>query len=250
MNVTRRLEGVELNGRADLHMHTTVSDGIASVQTMLAHIADRGQLDVIAITDHDRLEASLWAYANRERYPFEIVPGLEVTTCEGHVLALWCTQPIPKGLSLKETCAAIHEQDGIAVIAHPYEPTIDPVAAWRYFRHPEVLLEAGIDAVEVFNAGAFTLGCNWLAARQFRDTAMPLLGNSDAHMPASVGTGRTRFHGKTAADLRTSIANGWTAAEGKSWSLTVYLKLSLIMIPKKLNGSLATNAQSTRPTLP
>lgn len=85
-------------GRADLHMHTTASDGTADVQTLLAFIADqRRDLDVIAITDHDRLDSSLWAYENRQQYPFDVVPGLEVTTQAGHILALWVTTPILRG---------------------------------------------------------------------------------------------------------------------------------------------------------
>jgi len=224
-------------------MHTTVSDGIASVQDMLNHVAERDVLNVIAITDHDRLEASLWAYAHRDRYPFEIIPGVEVTSRDGHVLALWVTQPIPKDMSLAETCAAIHDQNGIAVIAHPFEPMIAPAASWRYFRNPEVLINSGVDAIEVINAGAFTPGNNWLAAHVFAKSSLALLGNSDAHQPSSIGTGFTHFCGTTAAELRTSILEGRTAAEGKPWSLTVYLKLSLIMIPKKLNGSLATNTR-------
>lgn len=243
------VKNVGLTGRADLHMHTTVSDGIAPAAAMLDHVAERGELDVIAITDHDRLEASLWAYAHRDRYPFEIIPGLEVTTRDGHVLALWCTEPIAKGMSLTETCSAIHDQGGVAVLAHPFEPTIAPKASWRYFRHPQVLVESGVDAIEVFNAGAFTPGNNWLAGLVFKNSPLPFVGSSDAHMPASVGTGITHFRGKTADDLRTSLKHGWTAAEGKPWGLTVYLKLSLIMIPKKLNGSLETNAPSARPTL-
>ena len=64
-------------GRADLHIHTTVSDGLHTPRQLLEHVARLGTLDVIAITDHDRLEGSLWAYARRDRYPFDIIPGVE-----------------------------------------------------------------------------------------------------------------------------------------------------------------------------
>ncbi len=87
---------MRLTGRADLHMHTTVSDGTATVEQMLDHIVQRGDLDVIAITDHDRLAASLWAYSHRELYPFEIIPGVEVTSSDAHILGLWVTEPIRK----------------------------------------------------------------------------------------------------------------------------------------------------------
>lgn len=216
---------VRLNGRADLHIHTTVSDGTGTVQETLDHIARMGTLDVIAITDHDRLDASLWAYQHRQRYPFAIVPGVEVTSADGHVLALWVTAPIPTGLSLQETVHAIHEQDGIAVLAHPFEPLIAPHTILRYLTRPQVLSESGIDAVEVHNAGAFTPGGNWLARRVVERAGLPMLGSSDAHMPTLVGTGITRFQGRTAADLRASIRAGQTAAEGTRWAITDYWKI-------------------------
>ncbi len=238
----------QLTGRADMHIHTNVSDGIAPVHQVLDHIARHTHLNVIAITDHDRLDASLWAYEHRARYPFEIVPGLEVTTREGHVLALWVTQPIPRALSLKETVAAIHAQGGIAIIAHPIEPTIDFAAARRHLFDPAGLINSEIDAIEVFNAGAFTPGCNWLAQRVYQDRGITLVGNSDAHMPSSIGSGITRFRGSTAADLRDSLANGWTAVEGKRWHITTYLKLLRTGIQWTLSASSRAKLPSTHPT--
>lgn len=240
----------QLTGRADLHMHTTASDGVATAQQVLDHVARHTNLDVIAITDHDRLDASLWAYEHRSRYPFEIIPGMEVTTREGHVLALWISHPIPWGMSLIETVSAIHEQDGIAIIAHPLEPTIDLAAARRYLFTPSVLIESGINAIEVFNAGAFTPGCNGLAQRVFGGSGLPLVGNSDAHMPDNIGSGYTRFRGETAADLRESLAKGWTAAEGKRWPITTYFKLLHSAIQWRRSESSRVRRQSMRPTLP
>ncbi len=239
-----------LAGRADLHIHTDVSDGVNSVQQVLDHVARQTHLDVIAITDHDRLDASLWAYDQRENIPFEIVPGVEVTSADGHVLALWVTQSVPKGLSLPETTTAIHEQNGIAILAHPLEPTIAPHTFLRYLTQPSVLLQANIDAVEVMNAGAFTPGCNWLAQCAYRHIGLPHVGNSDAHMVASIGSGITRFAGRTAADLRMALKLGQTAAEGTPWPITTYLKLLRISILRKHSESLATKwpyVPQTRP---
>lgn len=132
-------------GRADLHMHTRASDGQATVQQLLSYVAKhRPQLDVIAITDHDTLEASLWAYEHRANYPFDVVPGLEVSSRAGHILALWVTTPIPKGLSLSETAQAIHEAGGLAVLAHPFHMEMDIVRANapRLWSRPELLHEA------------------------------------------------------------------------------------------------------------
>ncbi|NDJ61688.1 MAG: PHP domain-containing protein [Chloroflexi bacterium] len=244
------MEGNTLTGRADLHMHTSASDGITHVEAMLNRAAAHANLDVIAITDHDTLESSLWAYSQRHRYPFDVVPGVEVTSADGHVLGLWVTRPIPRLMPLIETVAAIHEQGGLAVLAHPFEPTIMWHSMWRYLRQPEVLIYSGVDAVEIHNAGAITPGSNWLARRVFGDGMLPVLGNSDAHMPGSIGTGITRFNGRTAADLRASIERGQTAAEGRSWAVTAYLTLLINWTLRRWNGSLATKPHSTRPTHP
>lgn len=240
---------MELNGRADLHMHTKVSDGTGTVQQVLDRVGRVGTLDVIAITDHDCLSASLWAYQHKDNYPFDIIPGVEVTSADGHVLGLWVMEPVKKGMSLPETVSAIHKQGGLAVLAHPFEVTIAPHTLRRYLSQPEGLITVGVDAVEVFNAGAITRGCNWLARRVFDRVDLPQLGNSDAHTPDCVGTGYTRFRGKTAADLRESIERGWTAAEGKRWPVITYLKLMHTAIQWNRSVSLETKAPSTRPTL-
>lgn len=235
-----------LNGRADLHIHTTCSDGSASPEATLDYIAEHRQLDVIAITDHDTLEGSLWAYHHRHRYPFDIVPGVEVTSADGHVLALWVTRPIPKHLPLAETVAAIHAQNGIAILAHPFELFIAPRTFLRYLLNPKGLIESGIDAVEVHNAGAFTPFGNWLARRMYGRSPLPGVGGSDSHLPTTIGTGVTRFHGTDARALRNSLALGHVAAEGSRWGLTVYLKIYRTSRRNRQSAYLETNVSSTR----
>lgn len=237
----------ERPGCADVHLHTRASDGIATAQQVLDHVARRGILDVIAITDHDVLDASLWAYEQRGRYPFDIIPGVEVTAVGGHVLALWVTQPIPKRLSMAETAAAIHEQGGVAVLAHPGEILIAGRYLRRYLNQPEVLLTWGMDAIEVYNAGTMTPGNNLIAQHLADQLPLPVLGNSDAHTLSAIGCGRTRFAGRTAADFRQALMQGKTVAEGASWPITDYLKLSPSSIQRKLNAFLGMSMRSTRP---
>lgn len=232
-----------LTGRADLHMHTNLSDGLPSPPVILDYVARRRHLDVIAITDHDVLDGSLWAYERRDRYPFDIVPGMEVTAREGHVLALWISRPVPKGLSVRDTVDAIHEQGGYAVLAHPGEVLIAGHHIFRYLQHPEVLLTWGVDALEVYNAGTMTPGNNILAGRIARDLPLPRLGNSDAHMLNSIGRSMTRFPGSTAADLRAALVQGVTEVEGKRWQVTDYLRLSPSSVQRNLSGFLRTNSR-------
>jgi hypothetical protein len=51
-------------GRADLHIHSLASDGVSSVAEIIG-AAQAAGLDVIAITDHDRIEAAVAAQAAR-----------------------------------------------------------------------------------------------------------------------------------------------------------------------------------------
>lgn len=227
-------------------MHTSASDGFYSVQAVLEHIAQRTQLNVVAITDHDTLDASLWAYEHQHLYPFEIVPGVEVSSRGGHILALWVTNPIPARMSLEETVTAIHEQGGVAIIAHPYEMLVSLEAVRRYLREPEVLKASGLDAIEVHNAGTPTPGNNWLARRVATQLDMTMVGNSDAHSVGSIGSGVTRFNGTTAADLRQAILSGQTVAEGVAWPISDYLRI-LPGSTKRKATCIAASAVNYRP---
>jgi predicted metal-dependent phosphoesterase TrpH len=217
----------QLSGRADIHMHTTASDGLSSVQELLDYVARRGHLDVIAITDHDTLDASLWAYEHRYHYPFEIIPGLEISSREGHVLALWVTHPVPMGLSLCETAAAVHEQGGFSILAHPFHFQLDDVYRnfRRYWRRPDYLIDAGIDGLEIHNAGVVIPGCNVLARHFARRLDVAVTAGSDAHSLGAIGSGVTRFPGHTATDLRHALEQRQTTAEGTMWPLVEYARI-------------------------
>lgn len=234
-------------GQADLHMHTRASDGKADVNLLLDFIARRRPtLDVIAITDHDTLSASLWAYERRDQYPFDIVPGVEVTTAMGHMLALWVTTPIPSGLDWCETAQAIHEAGGLAVLAHPFHIQLDFVRTHlhRYLFHPEVLVEAGIDALEVFNAGNLVPGCNSYAYHIAAKLGLGMLGNSDAHVPGAIGSGVTHFVGRSAADLRAAILQRQTVVKGTPWRIIDFLESLHLMMRLKGSKSLENTTSS------
>ena len=211
-------------GRADLHIHTSASDGLHPVRDVLDDIARRAALDVIAITDHDVLDASLWAYDRRDQYPFDIVPGVEISSADGHVLALWITEPIPPRMSLKETAAAVHEQGGIAVYAHPCHYYIAECArgALKFIRNPQAAVDAGIDAIEVHNAGVFLPGSNRLAARLARRLPLAQVANSDSHTLGAIGSATTRFSGRSADDLRAAIKAQQTVPVSGIWSARDY----------------------------
>ena len=76
--------------KADLHLHTTASDGRLEPEE-LVHLAVRAGLDVIAITDHDSIDGITPALAAASDYTsLTVIPGVElstdVTRGEVHVL--------------------------------------------------------------------------------------------------------------------------------------------------------------------
>ena len=88
-------EGVR-RGTADLHIHTASGDGMAPPRQILDYVEAETGLDVIAITEHDSLDVALrarelWA---RRRYRFDFVTGVEVTTLQGHLIALYLDEPV------------------------------------------------------------------------------------------------------------------------------------------------------------
>ena len=60
-------------GRADLHMHSTYSDGIGTIQQILHHVEHNTDLDVIALTDHDVVEGALRARISGQKVAIALI---------------------------------------------------------------------------------------------------------------------------------------------------------------------------------
>jgi predicted metal-dependent phosphoesterase TrpH len=208
--VTQRL------GRADLHIHTLASDGTAGVIDILEHVERDTELDVIAITDHERIDAALAARAiARDRgHRAQVVIGEEITTLGGHLLALWIERPVKPFRSLRSTIAEIHEVGGIAIPAHPLVPY--PLCAQGFVLRRLLADDERFhpDAIETFNPT--TLGRPWHArvVRFADEHGLAKVGNSDAHDLEAIGAGFTTFPGHDDADLRSAILERTTHHHG------------------------------------
>ena len=203
-------------GRADLHIHTLASDGTAGAVEILDHVEANLDLDVIAITDHERIDAAVAARAiARDRgLRFEVVVGEEVTTLGGHLLALWIEEPVRPFRSLRATIAAIHDQGGVAIPAHPLVPY--PLCAQGFVLRRLLADEPRFrpDAIEAFNPT--TLGRPWhgRVVRFADEHGLAKVGSSDAHALEAIGSGHTTFPGRTADDLLAAIRDGTTHHHG------------------------------------
>ncbi|MEA2549490.1 MAG: hypothetical protein QOE42_2088 [Chloroflexota bacterium] len=204
-------------GRADLHIHTLASDGIDSIATILDHVERQTDLDVIAITDHERIDAALAArtMARELGHRAEVVVGEEVSTLGGHLLALFIEERVRPLRSLRTTIGEIHEQGGLAIPAHPLVPY--PLCAQGWVlrrlladRDPRVRP----DAIEAFNPTMFGRPWHGRVVRFAADHGLATVGNSDSHEAATIGTGWTSFPGRTADDVRTALHAGATHHHG------------------------------------
>ena len=195
-------------GRADLHIHTLASDGTAGVVDILDHVAKAADLDVIAITDHERIDAAVAgrAIARDRGLGFEVVVGEEVTTLGGHLLALWIEEPVKPFRTMRTTIAEIHARGGIAIPAHPLVPYPLCAQGWVLRRLLADDERYRPDAIEAFNPT--TLGKPWhgRVVRFAQQHGLARVGNSDAHDLASIGIGWSTFPGRTGDDLRAALA--------------------------------------------
>jgi hypothetical protein len=206
-------------GRADLHVHSRCSDGAQSPEAIVLAAARR-RLDVIALTDHDDIRGALRARdaAAEPTLGVEVVVGEEISTLNGHLLGLFLSERVPPGLSAQRTIELIHAQGGLAVAAHPFHPLR---GAARGHRSLGVLVpDLPLDGLEVVNnAGVFSrLYDAWAALRNV-EWMLPVTGGSDAHDVWYLGSGLTRFPGRTAAELRAALESGRTRAH-VAWSWT------------------------------
>jgi len=207
-------------GRADLHIHTAIGDGMADIQELLHYVEENTDLDVIAITDHDNIRGT---YAARElwakgHYSFEVVAGVEVTALEGHLLALYVEESPPALRPVVEVLEAVHSQGGLCVIPHPLAWLTRSLGQ----RTIERIMRTGgdgvyFDGMEVAN-GTFAARMSVNKAIRLNQERYHLaeVGGSDAHFLAAVGSAYTLFPGSTAEDLRRAILDKQSkAASGR-----------------------------------
>lgn len=142
--------------RAELHNHSTESDGKLSIRELVEY-AQKQHFEVLAVTDHNTVSGQAKAFQIARDKEVDILPGVEITTFYGHILALGLRQMIdfsdfdPR--YPEELVRKLKAKGARAVgCAHPFcigEPIMKGCRLAMEFRYPEVL-----DYIEVFNTSA------------------------------------------------------------------------------------------------
>jgi glycosyltransferase involved in cell wall biosynthesis len=171
----------------DLHMHTDHSPDCATPVDLLLETAKRRGLGAIAVTDHNEISGAIEA---RDRADgIKVIVAEEVKTAhEGEVIGLFIEEKIPRGMTMRETIDAIHEQGGLAFVPHPF----DRLHSVPDYQHLLKVVE-DIDILEVFNARVAVSAFNEEAARFAAKYRVPAGAGSDSHVPQGLGSVKIRL---------------------------------------------------------
>lgn len=203
--------------KADLHVHSNFSnDGKSTVDEIIDRAIEIG-FGCVAITDHNSFEAYGMAKDNGK---IIVVPGIEVSSKEGHILAYGISKDIPRGMTIKETIDAIHEAGGYAFAAHPYR--------WWSGLGEKNVLENEFDGIEARNARSTSSG-NRRSVSLASKMGKPISAGSDAHTPDHIGDGYVELPDglNTWEDVLKAIMEGKVSVQSEDRHLISTLKYGL-----------------------
>lgn len=203
---------------ADLHMHTNQSDGKLSLSELVDFYGARG-FGAIAVTDHlcevtsflgkaarylgcSLTEESFATHMERiaeegerawRKYRMLVIPGFEITKNtlsnhrSAHVLALGVSRFIDPSLGIPELCQAIRAEGGLAVAAHP-------VSTRKWEKQTYHLWDRRHELANEFDAWEVASGPHLFP--EVLHSGLPMLANSDFHVPAHMSSWKTVFSGE------------------------------------------------------
>lgn len=190
------------NWRVELHAHTIYSkDSLLRLED-LPEICRRSGIDKLAITDHNTASGALQA---ARAYPMLIIPGEEVMTTAGELLAWYVSETVPAGLAPAEAIARLREQGAVIGVAHPFDR--HRRGAWAL----EDLLKIVdlVDCIEVHNARCLYAEDNDKALAFAREHDKLMTAGSDAHIRREYGRAVVLVppFGNSGAGLREALAD-------------------------------------------
>ena len=169
--------------KLDLHVHSKYSeDGIGSPKEIIKSIKKKG-LHGMAITDHNNIEGCIKTLKLATK-DFIVIPGIEISTLDGHILALNVKKKIPWKLSIEETIDRITDDGGLPIAPHLFR-NMSGIKKTKL-----KILQKKIQVIEVFNSCSQPK-TNLKTAKIAKELNLGGTGGSDTHDPIYAGYGYT-----------------------------------------------------------
>lgn len=184
----------------ELHSHTIYSKDCLIRLDQIQDICRERQIDKIAITDHNTAQGALEL---ARMFPMLIIPGEEIMTTRGELLAWYIKEEVPPHLTPAETIRILKEQGAVIGVAHPFDRYRR--GAWEEQELLEIVDE--VDAIEVFNSRCLNAEDNHKSLEFARQHQKLMTCGSDAHVRREYGRAVIKCHpfANNAAGLRQAL---------------------------------------------
>ncbi|MFY9637968.1 MAG: PHP domain-containing protein [Methanobacterium sp.] len=202
----------------DPHIHSTYSSDSSASPRDIVRKAKAIGLDAIAVADHNTIKGSMATIEEAKDFKdFIVVPGMEISSSKGHIVALGINEDVKPGLSPEETVESIRGLGGIAVAAHPFVSYREGLC--------DYVKDLDIDAIETMNSRYIFGYSNWRAKNLAIKRNIPEIGSSDAHFLEAIGSCVTELEADFSYEsIIEGILSGKTNVFGDRTPLPLILK--------------------------
>ncbi len=169
--------------KLDLHIHSQYSEDGSGNILEISKILKKKGLDGMAITDHNTIEGGLSGLRVASK-DFFVIPGIEISTKDGHIIALNVKENIPRNLTIEETVENIIDIGGLPIVPHLYR-TLSGIKEKKLKK-----IKNKVPAIEVFNSCS-VLKTNLKTMEIAKKYKLGGTGGSDSHIPSLVGEAYT-----------------------------------------------------------
>ncbi len=196
--------------KLDLHIHSKYSeDAIGEPKEIIKQVKKK-DLDGIAITDHNTVEGGLKGVKDCPK-DFIVIPGIEISTKDGHLIALNVKENITRDRSVEETVEEIIDKGGTPIVPHLYR-TMSGIKEGKLKR-----ILPNISSIEVYNSCSVNKS-NYKTSKTAKKYNLGGTGGTDSHVPKYCGLAYTicKTENKSIDAIISEIEKGRTWGRGKN----------------------------------
>jgi predicted metal-dependent phosphoesterase TrpH len=165
--------------KLDMHLHSCYSDdATGSPDDLIKSLKNRG-LHGMALTDHNTIKGGIKAQKVAPK-DFLVIPSVEISTADGHLLAFNVTKNIQGGLSIEETVERVIDVGGEPIVPHLFR-LLSGIKKEKL-----IGIQTKVSAIEVFN-GCSVPSTNLKSEKVARMFNFGGTGGSDSHDPLYAG---------------------------------------------------------------